>query len=284
MNTKRLFSSFVLGCGLASAAGAFAQAPAVQFPAPSPGCTLKQRVGLTDIEIVYSRPGMKGRVVFGGVVPYGEVWRTGANAPTKLTFSTALKLNGTSIPAGTYALYTIPGEKEWTVIIYKDTTSSYTNYSQTNDLARIKAVPVKLTEAVETFMIDVNDIRDESATLNLIWEKTRVPVKIDLDLAAKLLSEIDAAMAAKEGRKPYYQAAMFYFDHGLDLQKARQWIDAAVAERETYFVVHLKAKILAKLGDKIGAVAAAKRSTELAVTAKDNNYVRLNEDLIASLR
>jgi hypothetical protein len=272
--------------GLVFAAGVFAQTPRVEFPAASPACTLKQRIGLTDIEIVYSRPGMKNRVIFGGLVPYSEVWRTGANASTRISFSTAVKLNGAEIPAGKYALYTVPGEKEWTVIIHKDTTASIFNYNQTNDLVRFKAVPVRLADLVETFTIDINDIRDESATLNLVWEKTRVPVKLEVDLVSKLVPQIEAVMAASGDRKPYYPAAMFYFDHGLDLQKASKWIDAAIAERETYYIAHLKAKILAKLGDKEGAIAAAKRSTELAIKADGpkSGYVKMNEDLISGLR
>ena len=272
--------------GLVFAAGVFAQTPRVEFPAASPACTLKQRVGLTDIEIVYSRPGMKNRVIFGGLVPYGEVWRTGANASTRISFSTAVKLNGAEIPAGKYALYTVPGEKEWTVIIHKDTTASIFNYNQTNDLVRFKAVPVKLAEPVETFTIEINDIRDDSATINLVWEKTRVPVKLEVDLVSKLVPQIEAVMAASGDKKPYYPAAMFYFDHGLDLQKASKWIDAAIAERETYYIAHLKARILAKLGDKEGAIAAAKRSTELAIKADGpkSGYVKMNEDLISGLR
>ncbi|MGD0651477.1 MAG: DUF2911 domain-containing protein [Verrucomicrobiia bacterium] len=286
MNPKLLRSALMFVSGLVFAAGVFAQTPRVEFPAASPACTLKQRIGLTDIEIVYSRPGMKNRVIFGGLVPYSEVWRTGANASTRISFSTAVKLNGAEIPAGKYALYTVPGEKEWTVIIHKDTTASIFNYNQTNDLVRFKAVPVRLADLVETFTIDINDIRDESATLNLVWEKTRVPVKLEVDLVSKLVPQIEAVMAASGDRKPYYPAAMFYFDHGLDLQKASKWIDAAIAERETYYIAHLKAKILAKLGDKEGAIAAAKRSTELAIKADGpkSGYVKMNEDLISGLR
>jgi hypothetical protein len=266
--------------------GVFAQTSAVQFPSPSPTGTVKQHVGLTDIEIVYSRPGVKGRQIFGGLVPYGEVWRTGANASTKISFSTAVKLNGTEIPAGKYALYTIPEKKEWTVIIYKDTSlGGAFGYNPTNDLVRFKAAPVKLAKPVETFTIDISEIRDDSATIDLVWEKTRGPVKLELDLVGALVPQIEAAMAAPGGNKPYYQAAMFYYDHGQDLQKARQWIDAAVAQRETYYIVHLKAKILAKLGDKAGAIAAAQRSTELAIKAEGpkSGYVKMNEDLISSL-
>jgi hypothetical protein len=287
MNSKLLLSSLVFASGLVFTCGVFAQTPAVQFPSPSPTETLKQHVGLTDIEIVYSRPGVKGRQIYGGLVPYGGVWRTGANASTKISFSTAVKLNGTEIPAGKYALYTIPGEKEWTVIIYKDTSlSGASGYNPTNDLVRFQAMPVKLAKPVETFTIDINDLRDDSATIDLVWEKTCVPVKLELDLIGALVPQIEAVMAASGGNKPYYQAAMFYYDHGQDLQKASQWINAAIAQRETYYIVHLKAKILAKLGDKAGAIAAAKRSTELAIKAEgpQSGYVKMNEDLISSLR
>jgi hypothetical protein len=287
MNTRTLLIPLVWVCGLVFVSGLCAQTPAVRFPSASPTATVKQRVGLTDIEIVYSRPGVKGRQIFGGLVPYGEVWRTGANASTKVSFGTAVKLNGAEIPAGRYALYTIPGEKEWTVIIYKDPSLNGTSgYNPTNDLVRFKVAPVKLTETVETFTVDINDIRDDSATINLIWDKTRVPVKLELDVVGILVPQIEAAMAASGTNKPYYPAALFYYDHGQDLQKARQWIDAAVAQREAFYTLHLQAKILAKLGDKEGALAAAKRSTELATKAEGpgSGYVKLNADLISSLK
>jgi Protein of unknown function (DUF2911) len=285
MNLRILRSFFVIISGLVCAAGSFAQTNKVEFPAPSPACTLKQRVGLTDFEIVYSRPGVKGRSIFGGLVPYGAVWRTGANNATKLTFSTAVKLNGVEIPAGTYALFTIPGEKEWTIIINKGAAQwGAFQYDEKVDVVRFKATPVQLAERIETFTIEFNGIRDESARLDLIWDKTVVPIKLELDLTSKLLPQIETAMAAPDGKKPYYQAAMYYYDHGQDLKKAKEWVEAAVAEREAHYIVHLKAKILAKLGDKEGAIAAAKRSIELAIKAKDNGYVKLNEDLIASLR
>jgi len=287
MHSKTLRSFLVFASALIFANGLLAQTPKVEFPAPSPVGTVKQRVGLTDIEIVYSRPGAKGREIFGGLVPFGEVWRTGANASTKISFSTAVKLNGAEIPAGKYALYTIPGESEWTVILSKDTSlNGAFGYSSTNDLVRFKATPTKLAESVETFTILINGIRDDSARLDLIWEKTVVPIKLELDLVSQLVPQIEAAMAAPGAKKPYYQAAMFYFDHDQDLQKAKKWIEAAAAANETYYIVHLKAKILAKLGDKEGAIAAAKRSSELAIKAEGpkSGYVKLNEDLISGLR
>jgi hypothetical protein len=285
MKSKALLSFIVVASGLAFTPGSLAQAPKVDFPSASPTSTLKQHVGLTDIEIVYSRPGMKGRAIFGGLVSYGEVWRTGANQSTKVKFSTAVKFGGADVPAGTYALYTVPGPDEWTVILYTNTAlwGSF-KYDAKDDFVRVKAKPVKLAEPVETFTIDINDIRDESATLNLIWEKTRVPVKLEMDLTARLVPQIEALMAESGGQKPYFQAAQFYFDHGQDLQKALKWVDAAITQREAHYIVYLKAKILAKLGDKPGAIAAAKRSMELAKEAKDSGYVKLNEELIASLK
>ena len=281
MKSKTFLCSLLCVCGLTL----FAQAPKVEFPAPSPACTLKQRVGLTDIEVVYSRPSMKGRQIFGSVVPFGTVWRTGANNATKITFSTPVKLNGAEITAGAYALYTIPGENEWTVILNKGVGKSGTQYDEKDDVVRFKATPAKLPDtAIETFTIEFNHLRDESAVINLVWDKTVVPVKLELDLTSKLVPQIEAVMAAEGGQKPYYQAAMFYYDHGLDLSKASKWVDAAIAQRDAHYIEHLKAKILARLGDKDGAIAAAKRSTELAIKAKDTGYVKMNEDLILSLK
>jgi hypothetical protein len=285
MNPKAIIASVVFTSGILFTSELFAQAPKVEFPAPSPACTLKQRVGLTDIEIVYSRPSLKGRTAFGGVVPYDQVWRTGANAATTISFSTPVKLNGNEVPAGKYALYTIPGETEWTVILSKNTTANIFTYSPTNDLTRFKAAPITLAETIETFMIEFNQIRDESAVLNLIWETTVVPISLQVDVTSKLVPQIEEAMTAPGDKKPYYQAALYYFEHGLDLQKAAKWINAAAAQNETYYILHLKAKILAKTGDKEGAVAAAKRSTELAIKAEGpkSGFVKLNDDLISSL-
>jgi len=268
---------------LAFTSASFAQSR-VEFPAPSPACTLKQRVGLTDIEIVYSRPGVKGRAIFGSQVPYGAVWRTGANNATKITFSTPVKINGADVPAGSYSLFTIPGENEWTIIVNKQTGQSGLQYDEKADVVRVKSAPLKMSQAIESFTIEFNRITDESAILNLVWDTTVVPIRLEVELTSKLVPQIEAVMSSDRGKNPYYQAAMFYYDHGQDLQKASKWIDAAIAQREAHYTVHLKAKILAKLGDKAGAIAAAKRSTELAITAKDPGYVKMNDDLIASLK
>lgn len=284
MKTKSLLTSVVIGASLLLSAQA-QQPPRLELPSPSPLGSLKQRVGLTDIEISYSRPSAKGRQIFGGLLPYGQVWRTGANGPTTISFSTPVKLNDTEIPAGKYALFTIPGESEWTIILNKDLTHSPLDYHQTNDVVRFTAHSVQLAENIETFSIMINAIRDDSARIDLIWEHTAVPIHLKLDLVGMLQPKIEAAMSAEGDRKPYYQAAMFYYDHDLDLQKAKTWIEAIKPDQETYYIDNLKARILAKTGDKEGAIAAAKRSSELAQKSEGaSGYLKLNQDLIDSLK
>ena len=264
------------------------QDPKIDFPQASPTSELKQRVGLTDVELVYARPSVKGRKIFGGLVPNGEVWRTGANEATKITFSTDVKFGGQAVPAGSYALFTIPGAAEWTVILNKVTGQwgSY-SYDEKNDLLRVKAKPVALAEMVETMNIDLSDLRDDSATLTIAWEKTRVPIKIETDLVKILLPQIDAAMAAA-GPKPYFPAAMFYYEHNLDLKKALGWMDEAIKEQpDAMWMIYRKGLILAKIGDKKAATAAATQSLELANKAGGAigaEYKRLSETLIASLK
>jgi hypothetical protein len=265
-----------------------APAPKLNVPAASPAATLKQRVGFTDVELSYSRPSMKNRKIFGGLVPYGEVWRTGANTATKISFSTPVRFSGRELPAGDYALYTIPGQKEWTIIFNRVTGEwgAYA-YKQENDALRITAKPVTLAQPIETFTLGINDIRTESATLNLMWEKTHVPVKFEFDTVQNVIAQIDRLMGSGQTLPPnvYYSAAMFYYDHGLDLKKARGWVEEATkGEKPQFFMLHGKAKILAKLGDKPGAIAAARQSTEAAQGAAKAEYTRLNEALIASLK
>jgi hypothetical protein len=285
MKTKTILLACALTLGIAGTTFAQTPAPKLEFPAASPGCTIKQRVGLTDIEIVYSRPGMKGRQIFGALVPFGEVWRTGANNATKITFSTPVKLNGQDVAAGSYALYTIPGEDEWTIILNKGVGKSGTQYDEKEDVIRFKTTPVHFANtSIETFTIEFNHILDDSAVINLVWDKTVAPIKLQLDVVSSLLSQIDTVMASDSKNKPYFQAAAFYYDHGQDLKKANEWVDAAIKQREAYYIVNLKAKILAKLGDKEGAIAAAKHSSELAVQAKEPSYVKVNDDLISSLK
>ncbi|HEU5396579.1 MAG TPA: DUF2911 domain-containing protein [Verrucomicrobiae bacterium] len=285
----RVIPAVLFGWILAFAAQA--QTPRVDFPAASPACTLKQRVGLTDIEVVYSRPGVKGRTIFGGIVPYGHVWRTGANQATKITFSTPVKLDGHDVPAGSYALFTIPGADQWTIILSKNVSQwGAFSYNEKDDLVRFAVTPGKLAESVDTFTIEFNKIRDESAVIDLVWDKTVVPIPLEIELTGKLVPQIEAAMAApgKKSDAFYFQAATFYYNHGQDLHSALDWVNAALADkpRIAYEILHLKAQILAKLGDKANAIAAARESTDLAIKAEgtSSSFVKMNEDLISSLQ
>jgi hypothetical protein len=277
---------------LVFATGVAAQAPAapkLEFPAASPAATLKQRVGITDIEVTYNRPSMKGRTIFGGLVPYDQRWRTGANSATKVSFSTPVKLNGTEVPAGTYELFTIPGRDQWTIIIHKNMSQwgDY-QYDQKNDVARLTAKPIALASAMETFAIGISELRDTSATMYLAWEKTRVPIKLEIDTVGMLVPRIEAAMAAEGGKKPYATSAMFYLDNNLDLAKAKSWMEAALAENaKAFWLTYRLGLILEKMGDKAGAKAAATKSLALASEAQGaikDEYTRLNNELLARLK
>jgi len=292
MNSKARYASVLVVFSSVFATTLLAQAPKVDFPQASPTATLKQHIGLTDIEITYSRPSIKGRMIFGGLVPYGEVWRTGANASTKISFSTPVRLNGHDIPAGRYALFTIPGEDEWTIILSKNTNGfGAFGYKPEEDLVRFTTPSKKLTDtSIETFVIEFNHIQDESAVLNLAWDKTVVPIKLELDVVGKVTAQIDAAMASTNKPQPqfYFQAATFYFNHDMDSKKALAWLDTGLVDkpRIAYELLNLKAKILAKQGDKAGAIAAAKESSDLAIKAEgaSSSWAKMDQDLIASLQ
>jgi hypothetical protein len=264
------------------------QGPSLEFPQASPAASFKQRIGLTDVEVEYSRPSAKGRKIMGGLVPYGEVWRTGANTATKITFGADVKFEGTAVSAGSYALFTIPGETEWTVILSKVTGQwgSY-SYAEKDDLLRAKVKPIALKDPVETMSISVEDVRDDSAHLAITWEKTRVAMKIETDIVATLVPKIKAAMAG-EGKKPYFSAAMFYYEHDLDLKQALAWMDEALKEKpDAVWMVYRKGLIQAKAGDKKGALATAQAALDLAKKAGGSagtEYTRLSEALIASVK
>lgn len=256
----------------------------VQFPAASPSQTINQRVGLTDIEIEYSRPGVKDREIFGGLIKYGEVWRTGANAATKITFSTPVTFGGEKVQAGTYSLFTIPGKTEWTVILNENPEQwgSY-QYDESKDVVRVSAEVYNMDFSVETFLIDIGHIRDESAFLTFVWDTVAVSVPIEVDVKSVLVPQIEEVMSSDSEKKPFFQAALFYHDHDLDLDKAQMWAEQMVAQRDAFWSRHLLAKVLAKQGEKDAALAQAEKSRAMAIEAGDSSYVKSNDDLIASL-
>jgi Protein of unknown function (DUF2911) len=258
-------------------------AQGLKTPAPSPTQTIKQDFALSTVEVVYSRPNAKGRVIFGDLVPYGKMWRTGANGATKLTFGEDVKVGGMPVKAGSYALYTIPNKDEWEIVINKGANNSgLGGYKAEDDVARFKVKPSTLPFAVETFTIMLSDQTASSMKLWVIWGNTEVGLPIEADIDTKIMKSINEAMNVDS--KPYFAAAGYYFDNGKDLTKALEWANKAVeAQPKAYWVAHLKAKIQAKMGDKVGAKATALMSIALAKEGGNPDYVALNEKLIATL-
>lgn len=256
----------------------------LKVPAPSPATTIKQDFGISSVELSYSRPGVKGRKIFGDVVPYDKIWRTGANAPTTITFGDDVTINGTKVPAGKYGLLTIPGQQEWTVIISKSTeVSSPSAYKESDDVVRVKVKPLDLPFPIETFMIVFDNIKPTSMDAVLIWDKTAVPFTITTEIDAKVTAQIDQMM--KTDKPPYFQAAMYYLDNGKDLNKAVTWMNKAIEENpKAFWIYHNKAKALAKLGKKKEAAEAANKSIELAKMERNDEYVQMNEKLLATLK
>lgn len=260
----------------------------IEFPAASQHATVKQRVGLTDVELDYSRPNKNNREIFGGLVPYGKLWRTGANAVTKIKFSKPVKLEGKDIPAGEYALFTIPTADEWTIIVSKDAkVQSAADYKQENDAARITAKPESIPETIETFTIGLADVKGASATLNFLWDKTRVPVKLTTDDIEQVSKELDAVVTAGTPLDPRtaYQAAAFYYDNNKDMNQAAKWIDQALEKNpNAYFMQYKKAQIQAKLGNKKEAVASAQKAIDILKKDKapDESAIRNAQQIIDS--
>ena len=256
----------------------------LKTPAPSPAQTVKQEFGLSNVELSYSRPGVKGRKIFGDLVPYGKVWRTGANGATTLTFGDEVTIGGTKIPAGKYGLLTIPDKKNWTVIISKQTdVTNPAAYKEESDLLRFSVPVLKVKDANETFAITFEDVKPTSMNLRISWADQAVEVPITTDIDSKVMANISEAM--KSEKPPYFQAAMYYMDNGKDLNQAIEWFNKAVEENpNAFWVQHQRANCFAKLGKKEEAIKAATRSRELAVEAKNQDYVKLNDDLLARLK
>ena len=255
----------------------------LKTPAPSPTQNIKQDFGLAAIELSYSRPGVKGRKIFGDVVPLGQVWRTGANEPTTITFGDEVTIGGVKLPAGKYGLVTIPDKKSWTIIISKQTDiSSPQDYKQNMDAVRVTANVNTTKAAVETFTIQFANVKPTSCELQIMWDKSAVVLPIATEIDSKIMADIDKAM--KGDKPPYFQAAMYYMNNGKDLNQALAWFNKAVeAQPDAFWIQHQWANCLAKLGQKNEAKAAALKSKELAIAAKNEDYVKLNDKLLKEL-
>lgn len=250
------------------------------IPPPSPSQTVTQQFATSKVEIDYSRPGVKGRKIFGELVPFDKVWRTGANSATTIYFGEEVKINDVMVAKGKYGILSIPGKKEWTIIITKDTTvTSPAEYNQANDVVRIATKPVSIPKSIESFTIEVENVQPTSCEIQIKWEKTQVSFTVSADIDKKIMAQIDEAM--KGEKKPYYQAARYYYENDKDLNKALEWAKETVkANPSAFWVLHLQAKIELKLKKYDEAIATATSSKEKAQESSNSDYVKLNEKLI----
>jgi hypothetical protein len=256
----------------------------LKMPPPSPPQTIKQDFGISSIQLSYSRPGVKGRKVFGDLVPYGNVWRTGANSATTIDFADDVTIGGTKVPAGKYGLLSIPDKDSWTIIITKqlDVTNP-TSYKQESDVVRVNAKPMTLKDKMETFTMQFANVKPSTCELQIMWENTAVVLPISSDVETVVMKQIDDAM--NKDNRPYFQAALYYLNNGKDLNQAVAWFDKAIAQQpDGYWIYHQKANALAKLGKKDEAKATVQKSMDLAKEAKNDDYVRLNEKLLEQLK
>ncbi len=256
------------------------KAQGLKMPQPSTPQTISQDFGLGKINVSYSRPNVKGRKIFGALEPYDKVWRTGANSATVVKFTDAIKVEGKDLPAGEYALFTIPGKTEWTIIFNKGVKEwgAYT-YSEANDVLRVKVKPVALKEKVETFTIQFANVYDTSAQLQLSWENTLVNVNLTTSVDERVMASIAEAM--KGEKKPYFQSAIYYYSNGKDLKTALEWMNEAEKQMtDAPWVKLWKGRVQLKMGDKAGAAKTAKEGVEIATKIKNDEYIRLNSQLL----
>ena len=275
---KKLLFAFSLLCtaGITSAQ--------LKMPAPSPTQIIKQDFALGSIELTYSRPSIKGRKIFGDLVPYNAVWRTGANAATIIKFNDPVEIGGKKIDTGSYALYSIPFDGSWEIILNKGITNwGSDGYKQTDDVVRFKVNTMKMKEAAETFTMQFANIKPESCELHIMWDKTAVAIPITALIKDRMRASLEKAMMGE--KKPYWNAAQFYNEYDKNSAKALENINGAVAQNPKAFYMWLyKAKIEKEMGDKKAAMASSKKSLELAREAKNEDYVKMNEDLMKKLK
>ncbi|MEP7164062.1 MAG: DUF2911 domain-containing protein [Ferruginibacter sp.] len=255
----------------------------VKMPQPSPTQTISQNFGMGNIELTYSRPGAKDRKIFGDLVPYNKLWRTGANAATIIKFSEPVEIKGKRVDTGAYALYTIPGTESWEIILNKGIKNwGVDGYTESDDVIRVRVEPMSITK-IETLTIQFSDIKPESCVLNIMWDKTAVAIPITTNIKEKLKAQIDAAMLTD--KKPYWEAAQFYNEYEKNSAKALENVTKATeANPKAYWIWLYKAKIQKEMGDKAGALLSSNKSLELAKADKNDDYVKLNEDLIKKLK
>ncbi len=260
---------------------AFTASAQIKTPAPSPSQKIIQKVGLTDVTLEYSRPSMKGRKIFGGLEEYGKVWRTGANENTKLTFSTDFMIEGKTLKKGTYALYTVPGEKTWDIILYSDATNwgNPRKWDEEKVAAKVTVTPFQMPMPIETFTITFDDLTNNTAVLGIMWENVYVPFKFEVPTDKMVSASISKIMNGPTAND-MYGAAVYYLQAGKDIKQAQTWIDKAVemtSDKPRFWFLRQQSLIHAKAGNTKGAIAAAKASLKYATEAGNAGYIKMNK-------
>lgn len=259
----------------------------VQLPQASPTATVIQNFSVGKITLVYSRPSIKGRTLFmnnSDLAPLGKLWRTGANAATRISFSDKVNFGGKDIDTGSYVLYTIPGASEWEIILNKGINNSGTSgYKESEDVVRFKVAADNDTElGLETFTMEFLNIKPESCDLNLIWGNTIVVIPIKSNFRDKARADIEAALKGND--KPYWQAATFYYEYDKDYAKALENVNHALeTNKDAFYMYMLKARVQKAMGDKAGAKASAEKTIQTATTAQNDDYIKQANDLLKSL-
>jgi len=262
------------------------QAQGLKLPQPSSAQTITQGFGLGSITLTYSRPNVKGRKIFGvgTLQPYGEVWRTGANQATVIKFTDDVTIEGNKVPAGEYGLFSIPGKDEWTIILNKTAKQwgAY-EYKQADDFLRFTVKPSAVKDLVETFTMQFTNVKPTTGDLTFMWEHTVVTMHLTTDVDARVMASIDEAM--KGEKKPYFAAAQYYYENNKDLKTALGWMNEVMkTDAKGYYYNVWKARIQLKMGDKAGAIATAAAGAALAKEGKSDEYVRLNNAVIAEAK
>ena len=257
----------------------------IDTPAPSPSAKIEQKVGLTDVTVSYSRPGIKGRTIFGDLVPHGKLWRTGANKNTEITFSDDVIINKKEVKAGSYAIFTKPSATSWEVYFYADTNNWGTpqKWDDSKVVAKVVAPIEKLPFKIETFTILISNIKDDKAVLEFLWENALVEVPFEVPTDKKAMASIEKAMGGPEA-PDYFAAARYYMNANKDINKAKQFIDKAVdktKDQPRFWYLRLQSQIYAKAGQKKQAIGIAKQSMKLAEKAGNADYVKMNKEAIA---
>tara|TARA_B100000035_G_C20977480_1_gene543849 strand:+ start:245 stop:1087 length:843 start_codon:yes stop_codon:yes gene_type:complete len=259
----------------------------IKTPQPSPTATITQKVGVSDISVEYSRPGAKGREIFGGLVSYGKMWRTGANKATKITFNENCVFGGAKVKKGSYSLFTIPGEKEWTVVLNKNTELwGVGEYDEENQVCSIVAKAINTKDFTESFTIDFGTFQSFSAIMSLKWANTKIDIKIESLEAKKLEKQYLELLTKGPSANDYYNGAKFFADNTSEYEMALEWINTAIKKRpDAFWMQFHKARILKKMGNNKESILVAEGVIELAREKKDDyGYIKRSEDLIKSIK